>query len=74
MPRKPSKGEIKMSEKGKRLRARQFTYVQDLEHMKIKLDDINDLDSILLGSGCSEFAWIKTPIKRQARQFALIFM
>lgn len=47
-----------MSEKEKRLRARQFTYVQDLEHMKIKLDDINDLDNILLGSGCSEFAWI----------------
>ena len=46
-----------MSEE-KRLRARQFTYVQDLEHMKLKLDDINELDSVLLGSGCSEFAWI----------------
>lgn len=42
----------------KRLRARQFTYVQDLEHMKIKLDDLSDLDSVLLSSGCSEFAWI----------------
>lgn len=39
----------------KRLRARQFMYVQDLNHLKI---NFKDLDDLLLKCGCREYAWI----------------
>lgn len=38
-----------------RLRARQFMYVQDLNHLQI---NFKDLDDILLKCGCIEYAWI----------------
>lgn len=39
----------------KTVRARQFMYVQDLKHLKIK---VNELKDILQKSGCSEWAYI----------------
>lgn len=41
--------------KEKRIRARQFMYVQDLDHLKVKYED---LDKLLLQCDCSEYAWI----------------